>query len=241
MKDETYAFISDVKDKKITARSARHTRTHCGKGGRVRLPSDNLSKKELQKMSGECKSYRLNEPMAWKEFRAMPDDIKVTYINLLRGKYGVPDAEIANMMGVHKVNFSKEMSQIRARIGDSFKKRTGKFDKEGFYAWVNGVDKILAPVPEEVSAEEPIEEPVQTEPEVYMEEDIPFEEPDPVTNEEVWWKPKTAVPTNGSMNFTCPAKQALNTLEQLLGETNVSISVMWRVIEEGDGVDGKVD
>jgi hypothetical protein len=37
------------------------------------------------------------------------------------------------------------------------------------------------------------------------------------------------------MNFTCPANQALNTLAQLLGETNVSISVMWRVVEEDKG------
>ena len=124
-------------------------------------------------MSGECKSYRLNEPMAWKEFKAMPDDIKVTYINLLRGKYGVPDAEIARMLGIHKVNFSKEMSQIRSRIGDSFKKRTGEFDKEGFYAWANGVDKLPTPVFEE----EPIQEPVITseEPEPYVEDDLPFD------------------------------------------------------------------
>ena len=67
MKDETYAFISDVKEKGFTARSARHTRTHCGKGGRVRLPSDNLSKKELEKLNGECKSFRLNDPMGRKE------------------------------------------------------------------------------------------------------------------------------------------------------------------------------
>ena len=35
-------------------------------------------------MSGECKSYRLNSPMSWDEFKAMPDDIKITYIKLLR-------------------------------------------------------------------------------------------------------------------------------------------------------------
>lgn len=130
-------------------------------------------------MSGECKSYRLNEPMAWKEFKTMPDDIKVTYINLLRGKYGVPDGKIADMMGIHMVNFSKEMSQIRSRIGDSFKKRTGEFDKDGFYAWVNGVDKLPTPVPEEIT----VEEPIQAEPEAYVEDDLPFdivpvEEPD---------------------------------------------------------------
>ena len=90
MKDETYLFVSDMKDKKVTARSARNKRTHCGKGGRVRFPSDNLSKKELQKMNGECKAYRLNDPMGWKEFKAMPDDLKITYIKLLRKEFNVP-------------------------------------------------------------------------------------------------------------------------------------------------------
>lgn len=45
--------------------------------------------------------------------------------------------------------------------------------------------------------------------------------------------PVTATPCNGSMQFKCPADQALNTLAQLLGQTNCAISIMWRVIEEG--------
>ena len=243
MKDETYVFISDVKNKGSVARSARHRKTHAGKGGRVRLPSDNLSKKELMKMSGECKSYRLNEPMVWKEFRAMPDDIKVTYINLLRKKYGVPDAEIAAMLGIHKVNFSKEVSQIKARNGDSFQKRTGKFDKDGFYAWWHGVENLATPVLEEEPAEEPIrEEPepiiITEEPEAFVEEELPWNEPDFVPT--VDFKPYTATPCNGSMSFkNCPADQALNTLKQLLGDANVTISIMWKT-EEGDAGDGNV-
>ena len=46
-------------------------------------------------MNGECKSYRLNDPMAWKEFKSMPDDLKITYINLLRKKFNVPGTSIA--------------------------------------------------------------------------------------------------------------------------------------------------
>lgn len=186
-------------------------------------------------MSGECKSYRLNEPMGWKEFKSMPDDIKVTYINLLRGKYGVPDAQIANMMNINKASFSDEMKRIGLNVGHGVRSGTTKWDKEGFYSWVNGVDQLSTPVP----AEEPIQEPVITceEPEEFMEEDLPFnfghiETFAPVQN------PVTAVLNNGSMNFTCPANQALNTLAQLLGETNVSISVMWRVVEEGGEANG---
>lgn len=196
MKDETYAFISDVKEKKVTARSARHTRTHCGKGGRVRLPSDNLSKKELQKMNGECKSYRLNDPMAWQEFMSMPDDIKVTYIKLIREKFNVPDKNIAEMFGVSKDyvyrTFKKLGLQRDIRISHP------KWDKEGFYAWWRGVDMLPTPVIKEPTQEEknaiffggteilPKEainwvepEPIKhEEPETFMEDDLPFEEPE---------------------------------------------------------------
>lgn len=173
MTDEKYSFVSDVRDKKVTARSARSKRTHNGKGGRVRLPSDNLSKKELQKMNGECKSYRLNEPMAWKEFKSMPDDIRITYIKMLRKKYNTPDQEIANMLGIGRQAFIKEV----ARLGISKGKKTGgrkSWDKEGFYAWWHGVDMLPTPVPEE-----PAEEPIQEEKEAFVEDDLPYEEPDP--------------------------------------------------------------
>lgn len=184
MKDETYSFISDVKDKKITARSARHMRTHCGKGGRVRLPSDNLSKKELQKMNGECKSYRLNSPMAWNEFKAMPDDIKITYIKLLREKFDVPDCELYKMFGTNKDALSRYLKALGLRVPRKNSKREWK--KEEWFAWVNGVDMLPAPTLEEnkqiffgeekgyVEDDLPFEEP-----EAVVEEDIPFEDPHP--------------------------------------------------------------
>lgn len=179
MKDETYAFISDVKEKKVTARSARHTRTHCGKGGRVRLPSDNLSKKELMKMSGECKSYRLNEPMTWAEFKAMPNDIQITYIKLLRQKFDVPDGKLAEMFGTSKDGTSRRFKKLGLNEGKTRKRKN--WDKEGFFAWWHGVDQLPTPVPEEPTEEPVIEEvPVITseEPEVYVEDDLPVEEQD---------------------------------------------------------------
>ena len=188
MKAETYAFISDVKEKKVTARSARHTRTHCGKGGRVRLPSDNLSKKELKKMSGECKSFRLNDPMTREELLAMPDDLKIAYIKAIRNKYGTPDSHLAKALGFTQQRFAKLVN----RLGISRGKAAGghfKWDKEGFFAWWYGVEKLPTPVPEEhtevpVIEEVPIEEPSQEEPEFFVEDDLPFDmvpakEPEP--------------------------------------------------------------
>ena len=232
MKDETYLFISDVKDKKITARSARYTRTHCGRGGRVRFPSDNLSKKELEKMNGECKTYRLNSPMAWKEFKAMPDEHKITYIKLVREKYGVSDTQLGKAMGINCCSFSNEMARLGLNVGVGVRNGSTKWDKEGFLAWWHGVDALPTPIIKEV----PCADPVQEEPERYAEDDLPFEEPDPIQTEEsvtVKAVPEVVTPINGSMQFKCPADQALNTLAQILGQTNCAISIMWRVIEEG--------
>lgn len=137
MTDEAYEFIQDCKDKKITARSARSTRTHCGKSGAVRLPSDFMTKKEREAMNGECKSYRMNEPITWAEFKTWPDEHKVSYIKLLRHKFNVPNANIAEMMGVDRVHFNKvvinPLGLMRGKKGVS---RT--WDREGFLAWCSG-------------------------------------------------------------------------------------------------------
>ena len=190
MKDETYVFISDVKDKKVTARSARKQRTHTGKGGRVRLPSDNLSKKELMKMNGECKSYKLNSPMKWDEFKAMPDDIKITYIKLLREKFDVPDCELYKMFGTSKDALSRYFKALGLRVPRKNVYREWK--KDEWFAWVNGVDLIHAPVPEEpievpIIEEQPVHFYTEEERETifgeasgYTEDDLPIEEPDPV-------------------------------------------------------------
>ena len=238
MKDETYLFVSDVKEKKITARSARHTRTHCGKGGRVRLPHDNLTKKELQKMNGECKSYRLNDPMTWKEFKTMPDDLKVTYIKLVREKYGVSDTQLGKAMGINCCSFSNEMARLGLDVGVGVRNGSTKWDKDGFWVWWNGVDKLPTPVTEEPTLEEKIEalEKELEALETFTEDDLPFEEPVPAPVDNFTPSlgiPIAATPINGSMQFKCPADQALNTLAQLLGNANCAISVMWRVIEEG--------
>lgn len=186
-------------------------------------------------MSGECKSFRLNEPMAWKEFKAMPDDVKVTYIKLLRQKFNVPVTQIAKMMGVSEAVVRKDLHRLNLTEGKGSRTGRTKWDKEGFWAWVHGVDQLPTPVHEEMpdrlySLEEA---------EAFIEEDIHLEESDPIPVDSFTpvQIPVTAVPNNGSMNFTCPANQALNTLAQLLGETNVSISVMWRVVEEGKGAE----
>lgn len=183
-------------------------------------------------MSGECKSFRLNDPMGWDEFKSMPDDLKVTYIKLLRQKFNVPDKNIAEMFGINKDYIYRQFKALG--LGKEIKTSHPKWDKEGFWAWVNGVDKLPTPVIEEPEHSEP--DPVnREEPEAFVEEDVPWSIPETV--HEIYKPvPMTAVPCTGSMTFKCPANLALNTLKQVLENEMVELSIMWRVIEEGGAV-----
>ena len=150
-------------------------------------------------MNGECKSFRLNEPMSWQEFKAMPDDIKITYIKLLREKYDVPDCELCKMFGKDKDTISRYFKKLNLRVPRKNVHRSWK--KEEWFAWVNGVEKLPTPVFEEIPVEEPVTEEVNQEDiekfmaavknlpitaEPYVEDDLPFdivpvEEPDCVS------------------------------------------------------------
>lgn len=99
MTDEKYVFVSEVADKKRTARGVHNRRTHTGKGG-CKLPSENMTRKEIEAMNGEVKTYNIKNPMKWHEFKAMPDDLKRAYLNRLRDLYNASNKAIGEMMGV---------------------------------------------------------------------------------------------------------------------------------------------
>lgn len=229
MKDEEFAFRSDCREKSVTARSARNKRTHCGKGGRVKFPSDNLSKKELQAMNGEVKSYRLNEPLKWAEFREMPDDLKITYIKLLRERFNVPDCRIADMMGVNKVTFSHFMKTLGISSGSRTRGGDTKWSDSAWFAWVDG-----APVPATMEeTPEAVEQPVVETPEYVVPfnsetterlkaslEEICDPVPAPVLEVKVLpvrEEKRKAIPCSGSLNFEGRVEDVLNTVSVLLG------------------------
>lgn len=155
MKDEEYVLRQDNRDRAVTARSARNKRTHCGRGGRVKLPSDYMTKKEIKAMSGEVKSYRLNEPMNWEAWKQLPDDLKADYIKAIREKYGVSDKTISTAMGVNNRTFSLFAKDYGFAYGKRGGHRTER-DKEGFLAWWYGV-QLKSQEPVDEVAEEPIE------------------------------------------------------------------------------------
>jgi hypothetical protein len=164
-------------------------------------------------MNGEVKSYRLNDPMKWAEFKAMPDDIKITYIKLLREKFNCFDGAIAEMLGVNKCTFLAEIKRLGLGHGAKHGGYRTWNEREAFYAWVNGSTS------EEVQVDE--------EPETASQEEI---EPNPVPEEVVCSEDRNAIPESGNMTFEGNVEDILKTVGILLGGAKVHISITWDVL-----------
>lgn len=135
MTDEKYVFVTEVAEKKRTARGAFNKRTHNGKRGGVKFPSDYLSKKEKNKMNGECKTYTMNAPITYAEFKTYPDDLKKQYVRKLRDMFDVSDTDLAEMMGTNKKTLNTCLNRIGASGGRRGSRRA---DYEGFEKWKRG-------------------------------------------------------------------------------------------------------
>ena len=197
MSDEKYTYIQDCKKKKSVAASAFKARTHCGKGGRVKLPSDYLSKKELKAMNGECKSYRLNAPMPWAEFKSMPDDLKVCYIKGLREKFNVPVRALAEMFNVSAPVVSAYLKCLGLAEGKGASASKRLWNKEGFLAWLHGADPD-AVKPSEDAVEETVEEAKDEDVKENVEYDYSLGIPDELIGKEIdTWPDGFEIPCAG--------------------------------------------
>ena len=234
MSNEQYEYVQDCKDKKVTARSARHARTHNGKGGSVKFPSDYMSAKELKSMNSECKTYRMNEPMTWDEFKAMPDDLKISYVKGLREKFRVPACEIAMMMGVNPPTFNKYLRCLGIAEGRGSSGNGRGWDREGFEVWRSGfisetlvnenckntVEATVETVEADVSVSEDVEESSK------INEEKSIEDPVCYTGHRM-----PVIPKSGTFQFMNNyADDALDTIRCLLSNTRVNLTISWECV-----------
>ena len=244
MPDEQYVMISDSIEKKKIAHSSYNRKTHCGKGGRVKFPSDYLSKKELKAMNGDVKSYNLNRPMTWKEFRSMPQDLQIMYIKKLRNEFGVPDSILAKSMGVCKSTFSETMRDLKLSLGKSAgaksrqwmdSEKSFKFS-EYWNRFKNKEDVVEEDsVGDEAKVVEEMDNPEEKSND-YMMDNIDISEINygvGVTVDHVAESEHIAIPTGGRLSFDCKFDDAIKVLESILSGTNVRLNVDW-VVVKGD-------
>ena len=249
MPDEQYVMISDSIEKKKIAHSSHNRKTHCGKGGRVKFPSDYLSKKELKAMNGDVKSYSLNKPMTWEEFRSMPQDLQIMYIKKLRNEFGVPDSVLGKAMGVCKSSFSKAMRDLNISLGKSAgatgRQWFGSEKSSKFSEYWNKFNKK-----EDAVEEDSVEEKNKTVEEMDISEeksnDYTMDDADELVHYGTKYNsgkyPSTTVghvvepehitiPTGGRLSFDCKFDDAVKVLESILSGTNVRLNVDWIVVK----------
>jgi DNA-binding transcriptional regulator YiaG len=245
MSDEQYELMQDTRDKKITARSARSTRTHNGKSG-CTFSHERMTKKEIKAMSGECKTYRMNDPMTYDEFKALPNDLKVCYIQALRKKYNVPDKTLATAMGVNSHAFGCLIRELGLGLGKGAAgaaKKWPKTDKAvDFWTWWHGVDAEKAV--EGSGTDELIA--VNEDPEIkeYVENDIAstVRAASEILKRDMFndesekcgctGEVRYALPSRGEMTFQGHIDEILRTVNKLLEGKDVWLEVKWIVRED---------
>ena len=116
MTDAQYLFVSDSREKKSVARSAVHRRG--GRSKKCTLPSDYLTEKQRKEMNGTVDSYSLNYFYTWAQFKALPDDIQVEWINHMSKKYD------CGYTGIAKIVLNITSSTIQ-----QYFKQKGTFDR----------------------------------------------------------------------------------------------------------------
>lgn len=231
--DEQWVMIEDSINKKNIARSSHNKRTHCGSSGGVRLPSDYMTRKELKSMNGEVKTYKMHDPMTWKEFRELPDDLKKEYIKYIRERFGAPNTAIAEAFGVSNTLFGNWIRCLGLASGKCHCGTYSKWAKTDestlFKKWWNREEESDATEPENVEMTEHED--------CKVVDDVEINKLDNYRAKVCYGEESKssescgyfAVPRQGSISFTCEAYKALDMVKQILGSTNVSIDISWTV------------
>ena len=164
MNDVEFILKEDIKAKKQAGRGYYHKKNG-SKSKKCRLPSDSLSKKEIEKMNGECKVYNFSKPMSYSNFCAMPVDLRIKYLEMLRDKFGANQTEISKMMGVadttlasHRAKFLDGKPMFRSY-------KHSRLDVEAWNKFINGEednDTVVAEPDEKLVDTRSVDDPAGT-------------------------------------------------------------------------------
>lgn len=104
-------FDYDVMQKKRIAAGDRH-RKRGSRSQKCPLPSDGLSNAQLSRMSGPVRSYQLGQPMSWRTFLEMPEDLQRQYLERLRTKYKATNEMIGAMLHISPTSVSIRQKEL---------------------------------------------------------------------------------------------------------------------------------
>lgn len=209
MGDAEYLFNQTSYEAKRLARGA-----YAKKGGsrskRCTLPSDKLTERQRKELNGKMATYNLSKPMSWKNFKSLPDDLKVKYIRHLIDDCKGRCCDVAVMFGITPVYLGTYLKESSLNY-PSFP-HTGKRKPDP--EW----EAFMAP-------DEPVAEPIQE----------PTEEPivDPAPPVSVKLDTQDVVCRNGILHYIGkPALVFENAFKTLDSNKDYYISISFLVKED---------
>ena len=161
-------------------------------------------------------TYQLGAPMSWKEFKALPDDLKCVYVLKLREKFNVNAVKLAEMFGVRGAT----VRRVCIDLGLS-EKTHRNMSKAQIEAWKKFCDPTYGEEPEEedapIECEEEDNEVMDTKVEISK---MPAE------------KKSGCSINSGILQFTGKAPDITISLMKFLGDSAYKISVEFSEITE---------
>lgn len=173
-------FDYDVMQKKRIAASAR--RRVCGSKSRYcGLPSDHLTPAQIKARSGPVMTYAMNQPMSWRDFKAMPLDLQQTYLDSLHKRFGCGASNIgSDLFGMSKASLSNYARKVGLKPIATKGNHMTESDRVRWESWLHpeavAEEDALVPLPE---LEEHADKPVETNNDAAIESliPVPVEEP----------------------------------------------------------------
>ena len=227
-------FDYDVYRKKNVARSA--ARRKCGsKSKKCTLPSDHLTKSQLKKLNGEVVTYKMKEPIVWKEFKAMPPALQSEYITGLINEFHVTMKYVADMLGISTATFRRHLQTECTGVRFTRGKRMS-LDAE--QAWLRFLGDYPAP------SAESVQEPDESDAIYDYETDDSDTEQEPVSEPESEERPSRVLPPPRAVRLDPPAEQSVIDSFQIKFTDRIDLDRVFnslRVILGSDPVAGDIE
>lgn len=115
MTDERYTYVSDIRDKKITAHGAFAKRSG-SKSRRCSLPSDNLTEAEKKRRNSPVSTVKLNKPTTYAEIRKLTPSLQYLYLDHLITHYGARRRDLQDMLGCSDGTMNKLLNSLPGKL-----------------------------------------------------------------------------------------------------------------------------
>lgn len=153
-------FDYDCAQKKRIARGAFNRKSTTNRKG-CRLPHENLTKKELEKLNGKVTTVSMTRPMEWEFFKTLSKDLQQEYLNTQVRRFGVGLTTIGRELFELEGSDSMLANYVRDHDLDIISAPPGRQPKAARDSWLRWLKPEPTIAPEIKAAEDfPLAEPL---------------------------------------------------------------------------------